>query len=178
MFKFGLLEGEKISRTYRQSEAVLFKPVLIVFILIYIPWYFLLNYGFAQSHLSLLFFWTVLVLLYFINKYLLWLVNVYILTDKRLVSVGYQNLFTKQVLETPLDRILNVGFVSRGFWQTIFDFGLVEVQVPGLPEPLKLLNVSHPAEVKDELWRAHHAAAAVLPKSASGFRGPKIVTLS
>lgn len=159
MFKFNLLQDEKVSQIYRQSEAVLFRPVLIVFVLIYIPWYFLLNYGFAQGHLRLLFFWTLLVLLYFLNRYMLWLVNVYILTNKRLVSVGYQNLFAKQVLETPLERILNVGFVSRGFWQTIFNFGSVEVQVPGLPEPLRLSNVSHPAKVKDNLWAAHRNAA-------------------
>src|SRR5581483_6457635 len=101
MFKFDLLENEQVTGIYRQTESVLFKPVIIVFILVYFPWYFLLQYDLAQNYLKLLFFWTLLVFCYALNKYLLWLINVHLVTNQRLVSVRYQNLFSKQVLETP-----------------------------------------------------------------------------
>ena len=169
MFKVELLENEKVLNLYRQSEAVLFKPVLIVLVLIYFPWFFLLKYALAQNYLRLLLFWTILVLLYAINKYLLWLLNVYLVTNKRLVNVGYLNLLNKKVLESPLAKILNVSFSCKGLWQSLFDFGNVEVQVEGLHEAIKLKNIAHPAKAKDFLWKVHNqfspSPAASEPKT-------------
>ena len=156
MFKFHLLENEKVLSLYRQSEAVLFKPVLIVFVLIYFPWYFLVKYELVAAYDRLLFFWTVLVALYALSKYLLWLLNVYIVTDKRLIRVRYANLLNKHVLETRLEQIQNVSFSVHGFWQSLFRFGAVEVRTMGLGEPLVLKNVSHPAEIKDFIWRVRN----------------------
>jgi hypothetical protein len=156
MFKFDLLENEKVLNIYRQTESILFKPVVIVFFLIYFPWYFLLKYELAGSYIKLLFAWTLLVSFYAIRKYILWLLNIYLLTNKRLICVGYSGLFEKKVLESPLGRILNVSFSTKGFWQTLFKFGSVEVQVSGLPEPMILQNLSHPSEIKDLLWKTHN----------------------
>ena len=154
MFKFNLREKEKVIRLYRQTEVVLFKPTLAVFVLIYAPWYFLLQYDLASDYRRLLVFWTLLVLLYALHKFSLWLVNAYILTNQRLVIVYYKNLLDKKVWETPLHQILNVSFSVKGFWQSLFKFGTVEVRVRGLPtEPLILKNVLHPAEAKDFIWK-------------------------
>ncbi len=153
MFKFDLLENEVVNNIYRQNEVILFKPVLVVFVSIYCPWYFLLKYDLVLTYDRLLFFWTTLVFLYALNKYLLWLANVYMVTSKRLVCVHYKNLLSKKVLEAPLDKILNISFSKHGFWRTLFDFGSVQVQAPGLPEPLLLKDVSHPSQVKDLLWK-------------------------
>ena len=155
MFKFDLLENEKVVNIYRQTEAVLFKPAIVVFILIYGPWYFLLKYDLAATYDRLLFFWTILVFLYAIHKYFLWLLNVYIVTNKRVIKVGYKSVFNKEVLESPLDRILNISYFVKGFWPSLFGFGSVEVQVAGLSDPVLLKNVSHPAQVKDFLWKLH-----------------------
>ena len=167
MFKVALLPQEKVLAVYRQTEAVLFKPVLIVFVLIYFPWYFLLKYDLAANYVRLLFFWTLLVLLYAANKYVIWLLNTHILTDRRLVSVRYRNMLNKQVMESPLDRILNISFKVAGFWQAMFSFGDVEVQVAGLPQPLLMKNISKPNEVKDFLWQVHGRYAKTGPLSGS-----------
>jgi hypothetical protein len=155
MFKFELLENEKIQNIYRQTESVLFRPVLVVFGLIYFPWFILLKYEIAANHLRLLLFWTLLVLIYALRKFLLWLLNVYLLTNQRLVCVNYYGLFDKKVLESPLDKILNVSYHSKGLWQSLLGFGSVEVQAAGLKEPVILKNVAHPSQIKDALWQAH-----------------------
>lgn len=159
MFKLELLENEKLLNTFRQTEIVLVKPTLLILGLIYIPWYFLLKYELAGTYSRLLLFYTVLVLLYALHRYLLWLINVYLVTDKRVIKVNYKSVFNKQVLESPLDRILNVSFSVKGFWAALFDFGNVEVQVTGLPEPMRLKNVSQPAKVKDFLWKIYEQYA-------------------
>lgn len=155
MFKFDLLENEKIINIYRQTEAVLFRPVLVIFALIYFPWYFLIKYELVANYDRLLLFWTFLVLLYGIYTYLVWLLNAYIVTNKRLIDVIHKNLLNKKVVETPLEHILNVSFQTKGFWQSLFGFGAVEVRAAGLAEPLCLKNVSQPEKVKDFLWKIH-----------------------
>src|SRR6266404_3543882 len=167
MFKFNLLENERIFGIYRQAESVLFKPVIIIFIAIYFPWYFLLKYELAGQYSRLLFFWTILVLLYAVNKYLLWLLNLYLVTDRRLIAISYKNLINKQVLESPLDRILNIGFVRKGFWQSLFNFGAVVVQASGLPEPMLLKNISKPSEIKDFLWKVHQKFGNTGPRQSA-----------
>ena len=159
MFKIDLLENEKIVNVFRQTEAVLFKPILLIFILIYFPWYFLLKYELASSYVRLLFFWTILIFIHAVRKYLLWLLNVYLQTNQRLVSMQYAGLFSKKVLESPLDKILNVSFQLSGFWQAVFKYGDVEVQVAGLPAPIILKNVAQPSQIKDTLWRAREQAS-------------------
>ena len=155
MFKFDLQPNEKVLNIYRQTETVLFKPVIIILVLIYIPWYFLLKYNLVTNYLRLLIFWTVLVFSYGLIKYLIWLLNVYMVTDKRIVIVSYQNIFNKTVSEMPLKSLLNAGFEVKGFWQSILSYGNVEIRAQGLPHPLIFKNVSQPAVIKDFLWSLH-----------------------
>lgn len=151
MFKLDLLENERTIALYRQSEAILIKSVFIVFLLIYFPWYFLLKYDLAGMYTRLLFFWTLLVLIYSINKYILWLINCYIITNQRLIIINYKSLFNKTVLETRIKGILNVGFSTKGIMSALFVFGDVKAQAQGLAEPLVLKNVGKPSQVKDFL---------------------------
>jgi hypothetical protein len=51
---------------------------------------------------------------------------------------------------------LNISFYVKGFFQIIFHFGAVEVQVAGLGQPMVLENISNPSQVKDFLWKTHN----------------------
>ena len=152
MFKFTLLENEQIIGTYRQSEAVLFKPVIIIFILIYFPWFFLLKFDVAATYFKYLLVWTVLVFIYGIYEYILWLVNVSVITNRRVVSIHYKSLFKKIVSETPFDHIANIGFKTTGIFSSLFGYGDVEVKILSVHKPLILEKVRQPAAIKDLLW--------------------------
>jgi hypothetical protein len=155
MFKFDLQPNEDLVEVYRQAEVVLFKPVLMVLVLIYVPWFFLIRYELHVQYQTLLLLWTFIVLIYALNKYLIWLLNSYVLTSKRLVSLHYQTIFHKQVVETPLERILNISYETTGVLSSLLNFGNIEVQVVGLVEPMVLKNIKNPSKIKDILWRIH-----------------------
>ena len=155
MFKLDLQPEEKVLNLYRQSEVVLFKPVIFIFVLIYFPWFFLLKYELAATYSRLLVFWTILVFFYALNKYLLWLLNVYLITDKRVIIVNYKNLLNKKVSESALNKILNISFSVKGLWQILFKFGSIEIQTQGLNEALIFRNIVDPSKVKDFLWVTH-----------------------
>src|SRR3989338_6756873 len=155
MFKFNLQPGEKLLKIERQAEIVLAKPVLIVFILIYVPWAFLIKYELHTRFSRFLILWTALVTLYAIYKYVLWLANVYLITDKRLIAVIYKSLINKIVLETPIDRIHNISAQTRGLAHSLLKIGDVTVQVASLTQPMILKNLKKPEDIKDFLWKTH-----------------------
>jgi hypothetical protein len=155
MFKFDLLENEKLEKMIRQTEAVLFKPVLLVFVFIYVPWYFIIKYELLNQFYRLLFAWTILVFLYAVYKYLIWLLNVYLVTNKRLVVVSYQNLVRKKIAECGIDRIANISVSTTGTVSTLFGYGDVEIQIMNTEQTLLLKNTSQPAKIKDYIWKMH-----------------------
>jgi len=156
MFKFNLTENENLIAMHRKAEAVLFKPVLIIFAFIYIPWFFLLKYDLLAETKGWLMFWTFIVLLYGANKYVLWMLNVYLITDKRVAAVHYKNVFKKQVIEFPLNHIGGISFKTTGVMSSLFNFGDVEIQPHNLNSSIVFQQVKHPSEIKDTLWQLKH----------------------
>jgi len=83
-------------------------------------------------------------------------------------------------LESPLDKILNVSFSVSGLWQSLFQFGEVEVRVAGLSDALRLKNIAHPSRVKDLLWKAHSSyspkigANLIIEAKPKAFK-PKVI---
>jgi membrane protein YdbS with pleckstrin-like domain len=161
MFSINLQPNEKLFKIYRQTEWALAKTVLVIFVLIYSPVFLLAQNELLAEFGKILMFWIFLVLLYGIYKYVLWLVNSYVVTDKRLISVRYRTLFKKQVLECPLPRISNVSFSTSGLFSSLLNFGDVEVKAAGLDRPLMFSRLRHPEQVKDFLWALHiHGSGA------------------
>jgi uncharacterized membrane protein YdbT with pleckstrin-like domain len=72
-----------------------------------------------------------------------WL-DVFILTEKRLIDIDQTGLFSRTVSELRLYRIQDVTAEIRGFWQSMFDFGSVYIQTAGEKERFDFQNVAHP----------------------------------
>ncbi len=156
MFNLKLHAKELLKRNYRQTALILSKPIFISFILIYLPWSFLIKYDLHIQFRRILIFWSILVLIYFTNKYLIWLLNSYLVTNQRLIVIIYRHLFQKQVIESPIERILNISFKQKGILPSVLNYGDVEVQIVGLVDPLIFRHVKKPAKVKDFLWGVHN----------------------
>src|ERR1044071_6136713 len=102
MFSVNLRPDEKLFKIYRQTEWVLAKPLLIIFLAIYIPAFLLVKNELLLEYSRFLIFWIFLVLLYGLNHYILWLANSYVVTDRRVIAVIYHSIFKRQVQELPL----------------------------------------------------------------------------
>jgi uncharacterized membrane protein YdbT with pleckstrin-like domain len=152
MFKLKLHPGEKALEMIRQTEMVLAKPCFIILLAIYIPWFFIFKYEVVGEYYKWVIAWSIFWLLYGIYKYILWLLNVNIITNQRVVSFVYKGLTHKQVSEAPLDRITNITFTTKGLLASLFNFGTLEIHLAHIPEPLRLPKMRKPEEIKDLLW--------------------------
>ena len=158
MFTQRIHPNEELLEVYRKHELILLPKIIEIFLLIFIPWYLGIKYGFvfeSSAHTKIFLLATFAVGLYAAYIFIVWTVNQYLVTTKRLIHITQSGLFKKLVTETPLDRILNVSFRTTGILSTIFGYGDVLVQIVGLEEPLVLRDVPRPSEVKDFLWKMH-----------------------
>lgn len=159
MHKFTLLESEHHKSTYRQSQLFIFKPLLIALIIIFVPLYFLWQYGLLSQLSSVVFVLALGAGLWFLRELIIWYKNCYVLTNFRLILFSHDGLFKRTVIETPLERVLNVSYKTTGMISALFDYGDVEVQVVGLVEPVILKHIPEPATIKDYLWEMHKRVA-------------------
>lgn len=80
---------------------------------------------------------------YFMDYYL----DTWIVTTKRIINIEQSGLFHRTMSELRLYRVQDVTASINGFWQTIFNYGQVEIQTAG--EKLRFLfeQVSNPNHV-------------------------------
>jgi hypothetical protein len=155
---FTLSPNERIIRVFSQSKWVLFKPFFLSLVAILVPWWYVLGFGLISLRTPVI-IGTILILLYVAREYALWSLGKYVITSHRVIKTEYHSLFKKVVVETPLERILNVSFKTTGIFSFLGRFGDVHVQVVGLMEPMTLKSITQPAKIKEYLWRAHEEAA-------------------
>lgn len=163
MFKIKLRENEKLILVSRKTEWVWGKAVLIVFVLIYLPWAFYAKYDLQNiaSFRRILFFWTILVTLYALNKYLLWLINSYLITNQRIISVEYQNVFSKTVEEADLTAIASITCKTQGIFESLFKTGRVIITFANAPRTFELKQVREPENFKEVILKAKAGAHAL-----------------
>jgi uncharacterized membrane protein YdbT with pleckstrin-like domain len=159
MHRITLHEGEEILEKHRQTALVLLPSVLVTAVVGLYAFYFLAKYSLVQEFLKLTLFFFFIIVLFVARKVLVWWLNEYLITNQRLIRISHEGLFKKLVVETPLERILNVSFKTTGFWSSMLSYGDVEVQVVGLMEPVLLRHIAEPAHIKDYLWQLHQSKA-------------------
>lgn len=150
-----LREMEHVRAVYRQSKWVLVHPIFASLFTVALPWYFILRYDITGWITTLLWLWSIVVILHLARELMLWYFNRYVVTNMRLMHYDQTGLFRRTIIETPHERILNVSFKTEGLLSAIFGYGNVVVQVVGLIDPIILKNVSAPLEIKDYIWEMH-----------------------
>ena len=105
-------------------------------------------------------------LLYFIFLTVVWNIgfimwtdyylDIWILTDKRLVDVEQKRLFSREISSLRLDRIQDMKLEISGFIDTFLRIGSVHVQTAGSEKEFVIKNAKNPERVKELILAAHN----------------------
>jgi ABC-type multidrug transport system fused ATPase/permease subunit len=172
----GLRKEERILLVLRRHGFVLVTTGLLFAFLIVFPLVlqFLLPQGFLVSlqasvwggvitlvlsayYLFLwLFFFTVLV-----DYYL----DVWIVTNERVVSILQEALFHRVIAEQSVIRVQDVPSSVRGIFPTFLNFGNVFIQTAGERERFVFMQLPNPEDVKKSILQAHEEAVRGLLKT-------------
>ncbi|MBP9869602.1 PH domain-containing protein [Patescibacteria group bacterium] len=86
-------------------------------------------------------------LLFLFQLFLDYWLDVFILTDKRILDIEQKGLFNRTVSELRLYRTQDVTTEVKGFWHTMIDFGDIFIQTAGEKQRFVFQNIPHPNQV-------------------------------
>jgi len=160
-----LKAGEKILFEVRRHWFVIVSESALIALLALMP--FIALGASSTVHLSTQLFYVILFLcagwlltlwsVFFIiwtNYYL----DVWIITDQRIIDIEQLNLFNRVVSEFRLDRVQDITIKVNGLIATILGFGDIHVQTAGEMEKFLIKSAPKPYEVKDKIIKEHDRA--------------------
>lgn len=101
--------------------------------------------------------WLYLLTIWYAFFYMLtmYLLDVWVVTDHRIIDSKQKGYFNRTVSELNLEKIQDVSVHVRGFIQTLLNFGDVEIQTAGTEQNFVFKQVPYPGRVKDLIMQAH-----------------------
>ena len=114
----------------------------------------------------LLFTWELFVWLFLYRAFLDYYLDVWIVTNKRIISIEQEGLFNRHFSEQKLFRVQDVTSLQKGFFATFLDYGDVSIQTAAEVERFLFEQVPHPTrvalritELVEENKKKHHLVA-------------------
>lgn len=150
--------GEKIILFLRRHPIVLvirmvglliayFTPVIISLV------FFdkIINYKFLTFYFFALSLWTILIWLVAFYSFTMYTLDVWIITDKRILDSNQHGFFNRTVSELHISRIQDITVKTDGPLQTVINFGDLFIQTAGTEERFMFLQIPRPLFVKDTI---------------------------
>jgi hypothetical protein len=125
--------------------------ILITIFMIIVPLFFryfsFLNFFPAQYRFSAILFWYLITFIYSFEKFLSWYFDFYLVTDKRIVDIDFNNLLNKHFAETDISMIQDMSSSVRGLLGTFFNFGDLLIQTASEINQISFDKVPNPDKI-------------------------------
>lgn len=153
---------EKIEYFLRRDPITFIPTVILFLILMAVPVtiYFLINSLYPQLFIGEVFFpiSVLLASIYYLSVYLFcyaqfvdFYLDVWIITNDRVVDIQQNGLFARTISEIDLYRIQDVTVSVKGFFPTIFKYGDLSVKTAADNAVMTFWNIPNPNEVRSAL---------------------------
>lgn len=83
--------------------------------------------------------------------------NIWIITDHRLIESEQLGMFRRNYTEIYLSKIQDVSVKVEGFFETMLNFGYLEVQSAAAEKKFKMINIGDPLEIKETISHAYNS---------------------
>lgn len=165
-----LEKGERMVGEVRKHPFVIITTAATLLLAVIVPFIFLIIAG-AVSSLSpqaisgmtplALFLYSIWLLGIWVFFFLDWTdyyLDVWHITDRRIIDVEQKGLFHREVISFRYDNIQDVTVETNGFLQTMLDFGDIHIQTAGADREIVLRNAARPEDAKRTVLDLHHKA--------------------
>ena len=152
-------EGENIISIYRRHKFIMILeifPLVFFSIVVVLASFFVISYVLSDSLLV-----PVVLFLTFIFLHLFWIaifiyladyyLDVWILTDKRVITIEQKSLFSRITSEFELSKIQEISVDVHGVLPTLIDYGNVRVRTASENPNFIFKQVGNPGKVKDQI---------------------------
>lgn len=164
----GQLPEEHVRVLVREHWFRLFIKYFIVFVLSLLPWLIktlLLGGTYLVKSVTAAAIVNTLIGTYYIGLlvgafiiYVIYYLNVYVVSEDRIVDIDQSGLLLRQVSELNIETVEDVTSQKVGFFGNIFSYGTVFVQTAGATERFEFTNIPDPDRISSiilELFEQH-----------------------
>ena len=92
--------------------------------------------------------WIITSILYGVYEIIVWYLDCYIITDKKIIDIDQKGMFKRIVAEVEIGNIQEVVYEVSGPLETLFSYGTVKVKMAG-GGMIGMEQISNPAGIKD-----------------------------
>lgn len=86
----------------------------------------------------------------------MYLLDIWIVTDHRIIDSEQHGFFKRTVAELSLSKIQDISVEISGLIPTFLDYGNLEIQTAGTENKFMFKQIPHPNEVKDIIMNLHN----------------------
>ena len=160
-----LEKDEALEGLFRKHSATLAIPFLIALVCIVVPFFFLFPL-FRSGALGIVFFCVSVFagICIALRAMYIWDAEANILTNRRLVIVKQEGLFSREVTEIQFATLRDVSWDRKGMWEALWQMGTVHLRSRNEELPIHLLMIPRPEQFVDIFRQRLSASSAdVLP---------------
>lgn len=169
----GQKDGEKLVVFTRQHWYLIFWTVINSIFAAFLPIIIIVfSASFIVEHpgssVVFMFFWMVYIMcIWFMLMYkiVFHILNIWIVTDSRILDIWQIGFFNRQVSELHLESIQDISVKSSGIIQSYFNFGNIDIQTAGASQHFTFEEVPNPIEIKDKIMDAANVYVQRLKKN-------------
>ncbi|MAF14202.1 MAG: hypothetical protein CMI53_04930 [Parcubacteria group bacterium] len=150
VYKYLILnDDENVIKIVRQRSLQLFQSIIIPIILIILPFFFLYPlFNWGNKGIILFSSLVFIGLIWLIRNVVIWYLQIFIITDKRVVDIDQKGMFRKTVSDIPLTKVGDVFYQVNGIWQTIFRIGNIYLVLTDSKTKIEIKNIAQPSKTQ------------------------------
>jgi len=159
-----LHEGEHIQKIFHKHPIIMWSKALGSVLCVLLPLGLVIGLDvsgviswspdFYIFLITLLLSWSMFIWLVFFVGYTNYFLDVWILTDRRLIDIEQIGLFSREISILRIEKIQDATIETHGLIAHFFDFGDVRLQTAGAQKEFIVTHVRNAAGVKNDILQA------------------------
>ncbi len=138
-----------IVREYIITKFLTFTILLLGYFGLLFFMYPLISYGVITT--ALFFIGITIVVYYSIRTFIIWYLDVMIVTADRLIDIERSGIFSYEVRDIDWENVRDITYTKRGVLATLFNYGTVRIAIAGHDTAVELHHVYQPHQIRDIL---------------------------
>jgi len=137
--KISLRPDEEIVNILHHHPIAFLKQILITVFIILLAFFlmFPLFKNLGQAGVAIFVVLILTGLIYGGREFFIWYNNVFVITSQRIIDIDQRGIFDKTVSAAPYEKIMDLSYSVKGFWQTVFHLGMIKIKGQGVELLLK-----------------------------------------
>jgi len=133
-----LRSKEEIVVVIHHHPVTYIKQILVTVFLILLA-FFLMFFLFSLGPIGVALFLALILtaVFYGLREFYIWFMNVFIITNKRIIDIDQKGFFNRTVSEADYEKIMDLSYSVKGFFQTVLKLGTIKIQAAGIKLAVK-----------------------------------------